>query len=115
MQRESGSFLVQIVRAIDLIDRFVIGKTFDDYLGDEMLRAAVERELTIVGEAISQLVHEDATYQGKITDAARIIAFRNILVHGYAIIQDQLVWDIVESRLPPLKAEVADLIREHGE
>jgi uncharacterized protein with HEPN domain len=42
----------------------------------------------------------------------RIIAFRNILVHGYADVDDQLVWDIAESKLAALRTEVAALLRE---
>ena len=41
-----------------------------------------------------------------------MIAFRNILVHGYADVDDQLVWDIVESKRAELRREVAALLRE---
>jgi uncharacterized protein with HEPN domain len=43
-------------------------------------------------------------------DAGRIIAFRNILIHGYADVDDRLVWNIVETKLPTLIREVAELI-----
>ena len=46
------------------------------------------------------------------TDYRRVIAFRNILVHGYAQVDDRLVWDIVETRLPALRREVAALLEE---
>ncbi len=47
-----------------------------------------------------------------ISEYRRIIAFRNILIHGYAEIDDRLVWDIVESKLPRLRREVAALIED---
>jgi uncharacterized protein with HEPN domain len=40
----------------------------------------------------------------------RIIAFRNLLIHGYADIHDRLVWDIVDTKLPLLRREVAALL-----
>ncbi len=59
-----------------------------------MLRAAVEREFEIIGEALAQLSKLDAALVARISDYRRIIAFRNILIHGYADVDDQLVWDL---------------------
>jgi uncharacterized protein with HEPN domain len=42
----------------------------------------------------------------------KIISFRNILIHGYADVDDELVWDIVETRLPVLRNEIAQIIVE---
>jgi uncharacterized protein with HEPN domain len=47
-----------------------------------------------------------------ISENRRIIAFRNILVHGYADVADRLVWDIVQAKLPLLRREVADLLED---
>ena len=47
-----------------------------------------------------------------ITQFQRIIAFRNVLIHGYATVDDRLVWNVVESDLPTLVAEVADMTTE---
>jgi uncharacterized protein with HEPN domain len=75
-----------------------------------MLRAAVEREFEIIGEALAGLARLDEDLVSGISEYRRIIAFRNILIHGYAEIDDRLVWDIVESKLPILRREVAALI-----
>ncbi|MGH1484538.1 MAG: HepT-like ribonuclease domain-containing protein [Geminicoccales bacterium] len=66
------------------MSRFTNGITFDDYLDDEMLRAAVERQFEIIGEALNQLSKRDPDRANKIPDLARIVAFRNILIHGSA-------------------------------
>ncbi len=55
MQRESKKYLFDIQRAARLIGEFSANKTFADYMRDPMLRAAIEREFTIIGEAMSQL------------------------------------------------------------
>ena len=75
-----------------------------------MLRAAVERQFEIVGEALSQLARVDKDVASMISEYRRIIAFRNILVHGYADVDDRLVWDIIETKLPALRREVAALL-----
>ena len=87
-------------------------KTFDDCAHDAMLRAAVEREFQIIGEAISQLANLDPQIASAISEFRRIIAFRNILIHGYADVDNTLVWDIVETQLPLLKKEVEALLRD---
>jgi uncharacterized protein with HEPN domain len=42
----------------------------------------------------------------QIPDSARIIAFRNILIHGYAVLDRKIVWRVVNEHLPPLEAAV---------
>jgi uncharacterized protein with HEPN domain len=110
MPLESKKYLFDVQRAAKLLTEFTAGKTFDDYLQDSMLRAAVEREFEIIGEALSQLSKLDSKLASRISEHRRIIAFRNILIHGYADVDNQLVWDIVESKLPKLSQEVAALL-----
>jgi len=112
MQLEAKKYLYDIAEAGEHIAAFAAGKTFADYEGDAMLRSAVERQFEIVGEALAQLSRLDEAIAARITEYRRIIAFRNILVHGYAQVDDRLVWDIVETRLPALRREVAALLEE---
>jgi uncharacterized protein with HEPN domain len=67
-----------------------------------MLRSAVERQFEIVGEALNRLRLADATLASRIPDLARIVAFRNVLIHGYATIDDRLVWEVATERVRPL-------------
>lgn len=52
MHADAGKLLWDARQAGERIARFTRGKTFDDYLADELLRSAVERQLEIVGEAL---------------------------------------------------------------
>jgi uncharacterized protein with HEPN domain len=92
------------------LTQFTVSKTFDDYTRDAMLRAAVEREFEIIGEAISRLAKLDQSLLARISEHRRIVAFRNILIHGYADVDDRLVWDVVETKLPILCREIATLL-----
>lgn len=76
------------------------------------MRSAVERQLLIVGEAISQLAKLDPGLTESIPEYQRIIAFRNILAHGYSAVDDATVWDVVDTKLQPLKDSIADLLKE---
>lgn len=110
MQLEAKKYLFDIERAGELIVQFTAGKTFADYECDAMLRAAVEREFEIIGEALSQLTKLDAALAARITEYRRIIALRNILIHGYASVDDRLVWDVIDTKLLVLRREVADML-----
>ena len=102
MRLESRKYLFDIQRAVELLREFTSGKTLLDYEADAMLRAAVEREFEIIGEAMAQLAKADKTVVTRISKYQRIIAFRNILIHGYADVDDKLVWDVVETNLSTL-------------
>ena len=116
MQLEARKYLFDVRQACERLREFTAGKTFEDYSETSMLRAAVERQLEIVGEALGRLAKLDAEVAGQITDHRRIIAFRNILVHAYAQIDDRLVWGVIDANLPTLEAEVRALLdKDAGE
>ena len=110
MRLELNKYLYDIESAAALLVQFTAGKQFTDYAANAMLRAAVEREFEIIGEALAQLAKLDENVAAQISEYRRIIAFRNILIHGYANVDDRLVWDVVETRLPVLCREVAQLL-----
>jgi uncharacterized protein with HEPN domain len=110
MQRDAKAYLWDIAAAAESIRLFTQSKSLADYLGDEMLRAAVERKFGVIGEALSQLLHVFPQYRGLITVPEQIIAFRNQIIHGYATVRDDIVWEIATVYLPRLKTEVTRLL-----
>lgn len=112
MQREARAYLWDVVSAAASIGSFTQGKSLEIYLADEMLRAAVERKLGIAGEALSQLLRNFPEYRDRITLVSDIIAFRNRIVHGYATVKDDLVWEIAQAYLPRLHDEAKHLLAE---
>jgi uncharacterized protein with HEPN domain len=114
MRLEALKHLYDMQQACRLMAEFIAGKTFSDYSVDALLRSAVERQLTIVGEALNRLNKIEPAAASSITDARQIIAFRNILVHGYDIVKDEVVWGILETDLPTLTRDV-DTLLEQGD
>lgn len=110
MRLEARKYLADIQVACNRIARFTQGKTFEDYRGDELLRSAVERQFGIVGEALARLAQDSPDVAAAIPDHPRIIGFRNILIHGYAAVDDRIVWGVIELHLGPLREAVADLL-----
>ena len=77
-----------------------------------MIRSAVERQFAIIGEAINQMSRVDPETTATIREYQHIIAFRNILVHGYAQVDDRAVWGILTTQLPVLFADVQELLED---
>jgi uncharacterized protein with HEPN domain len=87
-----------------------MGKSFADFDRDIVLRSAVERQFEIIGEALARLARIDAATAQKVPDLRQIIAFRNVLIHGYATVDPARVWRLIEDNLPPLRAPLAALL-----
>ena len=111
--RDARKYLFDIAQEAAQLSEFVFGKSLEDYLGDRLLQRGVERQFEIIGEALSQMSKLDPTLAKLVSDHQKIISFRNILIHGYADVDDELVWDIVETRLPTLRREIAQIIAEN--
>lgn len=92
MLRKSAALLWDLETSMKRIQTFVAGKTFGDYGDDILLRSAVERQFEIAGEAMTVLRKVDPETAQLVPEAQRIIALRNILIHGYAKVNDLTVW-----------------------
>jgi uncharacterized protein with HEPN domain len=110
MRIESKKYLYDIARSAKLALGFIAGKTFAEYVADPMLQSAVERQLEIVGEALAQLARTDPATASQIGEYQRIIAFRNILIHGYAEIDNRIVWNVLELKLPVVLSQASSLL-----
>ena len=110
MPPEARKFIWDARQAARRLREFTAGKQLGDYLGDALLRSAVERQFEIIGEALRQVARVDPTAAARIPDLPRIVAFRNILVHGYASVDDRLVWGLLESELPALSTVLEGLL-----
>ena len=112
MRRDPRTYMWDALTAANLLMSFSNGKTFRDYEADALLRSGVERQFEIIGEALNQLSKAAPDLAGRVPDLARIVAFRNILIHGYATVDNALVWQLVTTRVPELTAVLRALLDE---
>ncbi|MCA1607734.1 MAG: DUF86 domain-containing protein [Acidobacteria bacterium] len=113
MPPDSKKYLWDALRAAELARDFAQGKFFEDYQSNAMLRSAVERQFEIVGEALNQLSIVDPEAASRIPELPRIVAFRNILIHGYATVDDALVWQVLVDKLPGLQQVLNELLDQN--
>ena len=102
MRPRANKYLHDILDAALLVRRFTEGKTFADYGSDVLIRSGVERQLTILCEAMAQLSSNDQSLAVQITDHDAIIGMRIVLVHPYADLDNRRVWNTITLRLPTL-------------
>jgi uncharacterized protein with HEPN domain len=110
MRPETTKLLEDIRAAGSYILGKTRGKSLDDYVTDDLLRPAVERNFEIIGEALVRLRKDDPVTIALIPDHTQIIAFRNVLIHGYDAIDHRRVWDAIQNSLPKLHQTVESLL-----
>ena len=111
MRRDTRSYLWDALKAAEAVQSFLRGRTYEAFVEDDLLRSAVERQLEIIGEALSQLAKVDPQIADNVPELRRIIAFRNILVHGYSAVDYDTVWRLIEDKLPELQSNLTMLLR----
>jgi uncharacterized protein with HEPN domain len=100
-------YLLHIADAIGAIETYVAGGRAT-FMRERLIQDGVIRNFEVIGEAASRL--SPALRDATDVPWAKVIAFRNRLIHGYWSIDLQLVWDVIEHELPPLKAAVTRML-----
>ena len=103
MPHSTRKLLLDISLSCEEISEFIEGKDFDSFTSNRLLQLALEREFEIIGEALARLERIDSkNLMKKIPEYRRIIGFRNIIAHGYDVIDDAALWDFATNRVPDL-------------
>jgi len=110
LQRDARALIWDALDAARSVAGFIDGLTEAAYLADPLRRAAVERKCEIIGEALNRLSRLAPEMAATIPDLPRIIGFRNVLIHGYASVDDRLVWRTITHELPVLRARLEALL-----
>ena len=107
-KREPSVLLDDIRSSISKIERYTAGLDEASFLADEKTIDAVVRNLEIIGEAAKQLPTEFKLRHPAVP-WSRIAGLRNRIVHDYAGIDLQLVWQILKTAIPKLALQIAEL------
>lgn len=114
MNDETRKNLIDVLQAAEEIQDFVRGMDFDAYQNNAVARRAVERDFEIIGEALNRIKCTDDEVVERISEHHRIIGFRNVLIHGYDIVDEAIVWEAVTKHLPILTGEVEEILSSRG-
>jgi uncharacterized protein with HEPN domain len=112
MQRDFELYVWDIVTAIQNIQGFVVGLTFEQYLADRKTQLAVERSFEIIGEALKQAHSHFPGRLSTVVGVSNAMRFRDRLAHGYFAVQQDIVWNIIQVELPTLLATLKPLLKQ---
>ena len=104
-----AALLADILGAAALIERVVAGVSIEAYRESVELRSIVERQFIIIGEAVRRMEALDPQSFSQVPKGRGLVDFRNVLVHGYASIDDEVVWEAATLELPRWIQEIRTL------
>ena len=112
MDNNIKTWLFDILSSINEIESYFIEtpKMFEIYQNDLRTKRAVERNIEIIGEAMSRILKENSEIE--ISNSRKIVDVRNRIIHGYDSVSDDVIWGIVIKNLPVLQKEVQILLGE---
>lgn len=109
MDKDVIKLLEDIIEAIHTVEIFIgEPKLFSNFQKNLMLQHAVERNIEIMGEAMSKILKIDPDIN--ITNARKVVVARNFIIHNYRAVEETEIWSIVIKHLPILKQEVEVLL-----
>lgn len=111
MSRDYKLYLEDILETAQKIEGYIEGVSFQQFTEDEMRMDAVLRNLEIIGEATKNL---PPALRDKYPamDWRKVAGLRDIVIHAYFNIDRNIIWDIVQNKLPDLRRYVVDILKQ---
>lgn len=113
MNNKDEAYIKDILAMIAEIENTVQGLRYEDFMEDRTAYRAVERNFEIIGEAVKRLSPEFTKIYPEVP-WQEIAGFRDILIHDYAAVNVETVWDTLEQDIPKLKTVLQKAITEWG-
>ena len=110
MKPQALKRLIDALQAIEAIERFTAGLDLDSYLNNELLQAAVERKLEILGKALKKASEAEANLTDAIPDLRAIISTRNRIIHVYDEVDQLILWDAISNDLDQLEKDIKTIL-----
>jgi uncharacterized protein with HEPN domain len=115
MNDETKRRLLDALEACRAIQKFSAGTDYRSFVSNELLRAALERKFEILGEALNRAEQSDPELSERLPELRRIIGMRNRIIHGYDAVDEEILWDAVEFKVPTLSEQISAILGEAGE
>jgi uncharacterized protein with HEPN domain len=109
MKRNLTAYQSDLLQACQFIVEFVGELEEDEYTGNMLVKSAVERQFEVIGEVLGRMSREFPLAYAQIRNARQIIDLRNLIAHGYDVIDDSTIFGIVKVNIPELQSDIRGL------
>ena len=109
--KDNKVFLRHILDEINYLEQAAKGKEYGKFMQDETLKRACARSIEIIGEATKNL-SMDFRRKHKGVEWKKLAGIRDKVIHYYFGVNWDIVWDVIEERLPALKGQIEKLLNE---
>jgi len=110
-KRDWRLFVSDILESIEKIERYTLGVSYEEFMKDDKLKDAVVRNLEIIGEA-ANYIPDEIKVKYKDIPWRQIVGLRHRLIHGYFVVDYDIVWNIVIKDIPRLKTAIKRIFEE---
>ncbi|WFN35280.1 DUF86 domain-containing protein [Methanogenium sp. S4BF] len=108
MPRDYSLYLHDILESVERIQRYTHGMSYEDFRENDLVQDAVIRNLMVIGEAVKLIPvsqkeeHPDISWR-------KVAGLRDILIHAYFGVHNEIIWDIIRNKIPELQIVVKEM------
>ncbi|MCM8760403.1 MAG: DUF86 domain-containing protein [Candidatus Omnitrophica bacterium] len=110
-KRDTKLYLEDILEEIKRIQRFAENtKNFEEFSKNDLVLYAVLKSLENIGEAVKNIPEEIKQFHS--IEWKKIAGFRDVLIHDYFGIDIEIVWEVIQHKLPELESAIRSILKE---
>lgn len=109
--RDVDVFLQDIVEACSKVAKYTSNMDYDSFIDNELIVDAVIKNILVIGEVVKNVPHSYREMHRGI-EWRKMAGMRDMLIHGYFSVNYQILWDVVEHKLPELKTQVLSIMNK---
>lgn len=109
-KKEPIFFLKDIENSLNKIFKYTQGISYNEFIENDLVKDAVERNFEIIGEAVKNL-SDDFRNQYPNIPFKQVAGMRDKLIHDYFGIDYEILWKTIQDKLPQFKSEIDELIK----